>query len=263
MKKNYYFLATAVPPVQFGMQPEMDFEELQWLMQLNLSKEDAAKVEVVRRYYDIQNIRAFWKGDKLDPHGSLNEVDLEESLLEEENLPDYVFDFMRRYDSSENRLEHFPELIAAFFREESVHATGLLKEYLTFERDLRLVLTGYRAKQLGRDLAQELQYEDPDEDLVAQILAQKDAKGFVFPNGFQDLQQLLETHMNDPLGMHKALSEYRIKKLESFAGVELFSVDRILGYMLRLILAEKWIGLDKKVGLEVADRALSAYKNVE
>lgn len=254
--KNYYFVATALPPLQFGVTPEMNFEEFTWLLKMNLTPEDYKSTQVIRRYYDIQNIRSFWKGEELDPRGNLNEVDLEEALLSREGLPEYVYDFIDRYDSNESRLQNFPALVAAYFQEESKEAEGLLREYLEFERGWRLVLVGFRAKQLGKDLATELQFEDPQDDLVVQILAQKDAKTFVPPDGYQDLQPIFEAHVNDPLGLHMALCEYRYKKLESFAGIDLFSLDRILGYMARLILIEKWIELDKKKGLDIADKVL-------
>jgi hypothetical protein len=256
MKKNYYFVATALTPLQFGVQPEMSFEEFQRLLEINLTPSDYAKTQTIRRYYDIENIRAFWKGEEIDPRGSLYEIELEEALLSRDGLPGYVYDFIDAYDSKEKRLEHFASLITSFFREESKNADGLLKEYLQFERNWRLVLLGFRAKKLGKDLVSALQFEDPEDDLVAQILAQKDAKSFVAPEGYEDLQSIFETNADDPMELHIALNQYRYRKVEEMAGVELFSIDRILGYMVRLIIVEKTIELDKKKGLEIMDKVM-------
>lgn len=255
--KNYYFVATALPPLQFGMPPEMSFQELDELLKLNLTPSDYALFIAMRRYYDILNIRAFWKGEELDPYGNLNESDLEESLLSREGLPEYVYEFLDSHEAKEQRLRYFPALIAAYFREEIAKSKGFLFDYLTFERAWRLVLTGARAKRLGKDIAEELQFEDSDDDLVAQIIAQKDAKSFVAPDGFQDLQVIFDTHDKDPLALHQALSEYRSRVLSAMPGVDLFSINRILSYAARLILAEKWISLDRKKGLEIADQVLA------
>ncbi|MBA3957628.1 MAG: DUF2764 family protein [Parachlamydiaceae bacterium] len=257
IKKNYYFVATALPPLQIGVPPEISFEEFETLLQDNLTANDDDKTEVIRRFYDIQNIRAFWKNESLDPRGGLNEIELETALLDQAGFPTYVFDFLNRYDSTKSRLEHFPELVSTYFTAEQKHATGFLQDYLRFEREWRLVFTAFRAKQLGRDLTKELQYEDPDEDLVAQILAQKDSKTFIPPNGFQELQPLFEEHSDDPLALYKALCEYRFSKVEEMLDIDLFSIDRLLGYMVQLIIVEKWFELDKQKGTEIVNQIVT------
>jgi hypothetical protein len=260
MKKSYYFLATILPPIVLGEVPEMSFSEFTHLLQVNLSPKDLEKANVIRRFYDIQNIRAFWKKEELDPRGNFDGIELEEALLAREGFPEYVYDFLDRYDNTSNRLEHFPGLLADYYNHEIPAATGFLKEYLTFERDWRLVLTGFRAKQLGRDLAAELQFEDPNDDLVAQILAQKDSPSFVPPDGYEDLKPFFEQYGNQPLELYQALCEYRFRRIESMLEMDLFSIDRILGYMAELITAEKWIELDQQKGKEIANRVLKEEK---
>lgn len=258
---NYYFLALALPALQIGVDPDITFREFEELIKLNLSARDYAKTEVIRRFYDIQNIRAYWKKEPFDPRGALNSGQLEEALLSRTSLPEYVFAFLDTHDLLKERLDHFSALIAAFFNQEIRHSSGFLKRYLSFEREWRLVLTGFRAKRLGRDLLLEMQYEDPYDDFSAQILAQKDAKSYIPPDEFEDLALLFEEHQDNPLALHKAICEYRFQKIEEMLGVDMFSIDRILGYMAQLILAEKWIELDAKEGVKVLDQILeNAHK---
>lgn len=252
----YYFLATALPALQLGIPPEIDFYEFQNLLVDNLSEEDYAKSQVIRRFYDIQNIRSFWKGEPLDPWGNLVEVELEEALLEHNHLPQYVFEFLEHYTTLESRLHNFPELVTTYFRAENLLTTGFLKNYLLFEREWRLVLAGFRAKQLGRDLLVEMQFEDPDDDFVAQIIAQKDSKDYIPPDQYLELKPLFETYKDDPLALHQALCEYRFKMIEEMLGVDVFSIDFILGYMAQLIIIEKWQSLDRKKGLAFANQIL-------
>lgn len=240
---NYYFLATALPPLQLGISPELSFEEFQDLLKDNLSAHDYEQTEVIRRFYDIQNIRAFWKKEPLDPRGNLNEVELEEALLAREGFPDYVYEFLDLYESTSKRLEHFPALLGSFFKSEEKQAVGFLKEYLRFEREWRLVFTGLRAKELGRECVVELQFEDPNDDLVAQILAQKDSKTFISPEGYEQLTTLFEENVSAPVDLYKALCAYRFHRIEQMLAVDLFSLDRILGYMVQLIIIEEWVAI--------------------
>ncbi len=253
MKTNYYFLASLLPDLQIGYPPDLNFSILDQLMKNNLTKHDYALTLVFRRYYDILNIRSFWLEEELDSRGFYNEVDLEESLVTRLGLPEYVYSFMEKYDHKESRLKHFPALITDYFKEESEAAEGFLKKYLIFERELRIVLTGFRAKQLNRDVVSELQYEDPQDEIVAQVIAQKDSKTYEPPGRYEDTKALFELHYKEPLEIYQALCEYRFQKIDQMLEIELFSIDRVLAYLAQLIIVEKWLKLDRKKGLEVID----------
>ena len=253
MRTNYYFLAPALPELHIGYPPDINSLTLDAFMKVNLTKEDYELTEVVRRYFDIQNIRSFWLEEELDPRGVYNEVDLEESLVTRLGLPEYVYAFMEKYESKESRLKHFPALVSAYYTNESERAEGFLKQYLAFERELRIVFTGFRAKRLQRDLLEELQYEDPHDEIVVQVLAQKDSKTYEPPARYSDTKALFEQHYDEPLELYQALCEYRFQKIEEMYEIDMFSIGRILAYLAQLIIVERWLELDKKKGLEVID----------
>lgn len=115
------------------------------------------------------------------------------------------------------------------------------------------MLMAFRAKKLGRDVAYELQFEDPYNDFVAQILAQKDSKAYEPPEKYSDLKALFEEHYDAPLQLHQALFEYQFQLLDNWVGFDQFSIDRILAYTVQLILVEKWLELDKKKGMEIVE----------
>ncbi len=253
---QYFFTTSCLPPLRIGESPEMTFEELEILLYDNLLPGDYEQTQILKRYYDILNIRAFWKGEPLDSHGNLNENDLEEAVIDQVGLPTYVLMFLDNYKTKEERLSHFPLLISNFFKWEVKRANPFLKEYLNFERDLQLVLVGFRVKKLKRNLEKELQFEDPNDDLIAQILAQKDAPLFEPPDGFEDLKALFETYESVPIKLYQALCEYRFEKINAMMGTDVFSFSKILGFMAQLIIVEKWMELDEKKGLRMIDDIL-------
>lgn len=254
MSHQYYFVGTSLPTLTIGEEPEISWERLQRLLKDNLTSKDYTQTLVLRRYFDILNLRGLLKNEPLDPFGNLDRNDLEETLLGQTGLlPAYVMAYLEKYESKEDRIYHFPELIAAFFREEVDDSMGFLKRYLEFERNLRLVLTAYRAKELGRDMAKELQFEDPDEDIIVQLLSQKDSKTFEPPEDFLDLKPILDENYSSPLALHKALNEYRFKKLDEMGGLDVFSLDRILAYLASFFIVKKWMALDKEQGLQIVE----------
>jgi hypothetical protein len=251
---QYYFIGTILPNLTLDSAPEINFVSLDNLLRDNLSQEDYEKTKVIRRFFDILNLRALWIGQEIDPRGELNANELEEAMINSSGLPDYIFEFLARYHTVGERIHHFPALLANFFRHANQEKDPFLKKYFTFERELRLVLTAYRAKKIGRDLSIELQYEDPEEILIAELLEHKDDKVFEIPEKFEDLKSILDKNEDDPMALERALDEYRFNYIDQLVDMaDVFSIDRILAYMAQLTVVEKWFGLDKKAGLKIVD----------
>jgi hypothetical protein len=250
---QYYFLSTILPPLELGLPPELNFDEFLTLLEDNLTSKDKAKADLIRSLYDIYNLRALWKGEPPDHWGNLDRNALEEAVLTNEgSLPNYVFDFLKTYEHLDERLKYFPLLLATYFEETFKTNKGFLRVYAQFERNLRLTLMAYRAKQLGRDLSIELQMHNPEENIIAQLLAQKTAKTFEPPTGFEELKSILNENVS-PFALQKTLLEYRFNKLEEFVGLDIFSIDWILLYLVEYIIIDKWMKLDKKMGIEMVD----------
>lgn len=253
---NYYFVGTLLPDLHIEEKPEIGFTEFDRLLHENLSVNDYAKAITFRTYYDILNIRAYWKGEEFDPAGNLDSSDMEEALITRSVFPNYVFEFIDKYENNEERIRHFPLLMSTFFKNEIANATGVFKKFLIIERELRLILVAFRAKVLGRDVVKELQYEDPEDEFVAQIIAQKDSSDYEPPEKYEEMTTLFKRYYDDPIAFQKAYYQYRFQKINELVDVDSFSMDRLLAYMVKLIIVEKWLHLDKKKGLEIVDSML-------
>ena len=186
---NYYFLAASLPPIALGEKPDLSFDELVSRLAINLEPNDWQKTVVFRRWIDLNNIRALFLEDAIDPRGNLSEKELDQALLLQDGLPDYVFDFLDKFESVQEKLRFFPGVLAAYFREETPLQRDFLKRYLEFERGWRLVMVGIKAKELGRDLTEELQFEDSKDSLVIDLLSQKDASAYEPPPEFVSLKE--------------------------------------------------------------------------
>ena len=252
---NYYFLSSYLPELHLGAPPELKFDELMHLLKDNLTEGDYAKVMVIRRFYDIENLRALWKGEEIDKWGILDPNELEDALLTNSDFVErnFIDEFLLKFNSVEQRLAHFPKLVSGYYADELSRAKGFLFDYLTFEREWRLVLTAFRAKQLKRDILKELQWEDPEDLMCAQIIAQKDSPRYEAPFEYSDLKTLFEEHYREPFDLYQALCRYRFEKINELAGFEPFSLDGILAYVAKFIIVDKWLDLNRKKGLQIVD----------
>ncbi len=254
--KKYYFLASLLPLLKMGQLPEIPFWEFKELCKQNLTDGDKEKAAVIRRYVDLQNLRPFWQNKDLDPHGNYDAKEMEEHLLLEEGFPDYVFEFLRERETLEQRLKDFPFLLVQFFSEEIEKADHFLKEYLTFERNWRLILVAIRSKLYKRDLMEELQYEDPSDDLVIYLIAQKDAPEFSAPEGYENLEELFNEFKTEPLKLLWELSQWRLQQILDLPQRGTFSIDRILCYLAQLIIIENWMKLNQEQGIDVVENIM-------
>lgn len=250
---QYYFPASALPSLDLNIPPEISFEELMILFEENLTQEDLEKVRVLRRYYDVQNVRNMLLHEPFSNYGNLNQQQMEEALNGVSTLPSYFYDFLEKYPSPEERLKNFSSLLAGYYNNEIPKSEGFLRKYLQFDREWRLVFTAMRAKKLGRDLLRELQFEDPLDSMVAELLVQKESSSIDPPDQYSDLKNIYDEYADSPLGLMQAMLAWRFGKLNDFLGVDLFSIDRLLGYFLQLIALEKWYVLDNKNGLKFVD----------
>ena len=245
---NYYFLAASFPPLVLGEKPDITFDELTARLAINLTKKDFEQTVVFRRFLDLSNIRALFLEDAIDSRGNLNEKELDQALLLQDGLPEYAFDFLGRFETAAEKLRFFSGLISTYFNEEILRQKGFLKSYLEFERSWRLVLLALRAKQLGRDVIAELQFEDLTDPLVLGILAQKDAPSYDPPIEFADLKEKYLSCGPDPWLQFKTMAEWRFHRIEELVEKPLFSIDWILSYMARLLIVEQWHDLDHAKG---------------
>ncbi len=248
---KYYFLASLLPDITLEEKPEIPFPELMHLCAANLTLADREKAAVIRRYVDIENLRLFWQGAKPDIHGSYDEKQIETNLLLEEGYPDYVFEFLHTHESTKERLEHFSGLFVSFFEKEIPKASGFLKNFLIFEHSRRLIMAAVRAEAYQKDLIEELRFEDPHDETVALLIAQKDAGYFVFPEEFEKLGKIYREFHREPLKLFREYSEWKLSAVKKLSEGDAFSIDAVLCYLARLIIAEDWMLLNAEEGSQV------------
>jgi len=251
---RYYFLLSSLPELSLGGQADITFEQFKTMLELNLTPQDLSQARLFLSLIDLRNIRALWLKEPLDPRGSLNEKELDEALLVQDFLPPFVFDFLDRYESVKDRLHYSSFLFFHFFTYVSEEHSGFLQAYFQQEREIRLVLAALRAKKTHRDIAYELQFEDPTDPLVAHILAQKDMEEYEPPREFEKLKLIFKENYLAPRKLALAFLEWRFAMIvELEERFPFFSIDRVLGYMARLYAYENWNSLDEAQGRAFVD----------
>ena len=246
---RYYFAVNAFPTLAIGLKPEISYSEVRSMLELNLKPEDWKQVVFFQRLSDLRNIRALWLKEPLNGRGNFSEKELEEELLVGDLLPQFISDFLDRYETPTDRLRYFSYLYAAFYLESIEQSQGFLKSYFQFEREVRLILTALRSRSSGRDLSRELQFEDFSDPLVALLLAQKEGDPVV-PQEYEELKIAFLENRSEPRKLQRAILEFRFSRIEELEAdaVMPFGMEQILGYLARLDIVEEWETFDKNLG---------------
>ena len=248
---NYFFLAPSLHPLQIGEWPDLSFDELITRLEINLTDDDFEKTRSIRRYIDFLNMRALFLKQPIDHRGNLNEKELDDAILTQSDLPDYVFAFLKRYESNLERIQNLSFLLSSFFTEEIRRQEGFLHRYFTFEWEWRLVLTALRAIQMKRDVAEELKFEDSTDPFVADILAQRDSQHYIPPPKYFDLVERHHACGPDPWQQYETFAKWRFDRIGSLAQGPLFSVDWVFAYLAQHLLVEDGVRLNMEKGEEI------------
>lgn len=220
------------------------------LFQKNLSADDFQQVKAIRTFIDLKNVRQLLASEPLDLRGNLTEKELDEALVNQEGLPEYLFDFLEEFKTKEEQLRHFSKVLLTFFKAMEKKYKGFLRRYFRFEREWRVIMAGYRAKKLRVDPAIELQYEDLADPLVAQVLAQKDVPFFEFPFEYHALGEKLKDVGKNPLDQYMLMASFRFERIGEEIQDHPFSLNYFLGYFVQLMIVEDLRALDENRGNE-------------
>jgi hypothetical protein len=244
-----YFLGSILPPLRVGDEPPLLFDELMMLYRDNLSRSELEKIEKIRLYIDLKNIQKLLKNQPIDSRGTLSEKELDEAIVNQEGLPDYLFDFFEEFQEVSDQLRNYSKVLITYFKEMKKKCRGFLKDYFCFEREWRILLAGYRAKKLGVDLMKELQYEDFHDPFVAEVIAQKDAPFFEFPFEYMQLGEKLK-EAKSPEEEYYLMAEFRFQWVKEKVQDDPFSISYLLGYLVQLMIVEDDFAQSKEKGSE-------------
>jgi hypothetical protein len=253
---KYYFVITALPKLSLNQRLDLTFDEVIRLFDLNLSKKDLNKIVAFRTFIDILNLKKNWKDKEIDIRGNLNKNELNDQLLIQDLLYDFVFEYLQKYDSTEIRLKNFSFLTSNFFKTVIKESTGFLKNYFSFIRNYRLILTALRCKTLNRDIAFELQFEDQFDDLTMYLLAQKDMDDIMVPSDFEELKKIYLKNKSDVKKMHLSLLEYKLNEIDNLLDKNPFTIDEILAYFSKFLIIQDYQNLSLEKGKEKLEQII-------
>ncbi|MCH9621573.1 MAG: hypothetical protein S4CHLAM20_09970 [Chlamydiia bacterium] len=245
------YTSASLPILSFNSAPPISLKSFYDLLQLNLGKSAKEKIKSIRRVIDVKNILSFQTGIGFDVKGNFLESGLRLALSNCEYLPDYIFEFLDQYVDEVEMIKNFPRLYAMFFEEE-IAKGGIIAEFLTFEKNVNLLLFGFNAKKHSFDVESYLQYEDLTDPIVTQVALQcKNSGPFIFPFEYKLLEEKILDSGADPMKQYLAVASYRFNFYKEIVDNSSGSFRSICAYMMCLWILDEKSSLDEIKGRKI------------
>lgn len=271
MKRNYYCLISGLPEWKWDdRKPSHTVESFRELLATELHADDMKLVETLYLPYDHANIlnKLYKKEAPLDTRGkySADEVDMLASPLVNDiepkpAAPKYLSVFLNNYFEAENkpdRIQAEKMLAEGWFDLLEKSKNKFLVFYAGFEKLTRNIFTAMLGQKYDTPVADMLVGESE----IIEVLRKSRARDFGLSAEVEFMSQLLQIFEIDNLQEREIRFDlFRWNIYDENTFFNYFSIEKILSFIIKLQILERWNALDDKQGRELFERLIAEMQN--
>lgn len=268
---KYYCLIAGLPDIQLDDSKGVPtMEVLKAEIEDQLSEEDIKLLHLVYAKYDNQNLLFYLqnKDAELNPLGSLNSDDWKEltDLMEEYEQPKdrrllpYIQKFYGLYKNESFSFEgvsHEDYLSGLYYEHAMQSNNQFLHDWFEFNLNINNILTAIACRKYGFDT----QLFIVGNNETAQILRKSNARDFGLTGIFDQLDAVIKiSEEANLLTREKLIDELKWNWLEEHTFFDYFTIERVLSFVLRCELINRWKPLSQEKGTQVFRGLLDTLK---
>lgn len=258
-KRNYYYLVAGLQDISLDIhkliQDQLAFRET---LKTEVHPKDFKLVEKLFLPYDNANLlKLLEKSDKpLSEKGNFSQEVLEENIKEPATLPEYMNQFISAF---KNKEPIFPdlspenELTTLFFQEMEKEENDFLRDWFRFDLTIRNVMTALAARKHKVDYENQIIGTGDRPEAIRK----SHARDFGLSAEVDYLEELMNlSRTEDIQEREKAIDEFKWNYLDEATFFEYFTIERILAFLIKLGMVERWLAIDKDHGNELFKKLL-------
>ncbi len=271
MAKEYQYLISGLPEVQFeDNKLSLTSNDLRDILKEELSKSDYKLIEALFLEYDNQNLLniLFDRNKDFNNLGNYQQKDFETALGEYKGegefttrkLENYFYEIIQEFLEAEekNFLDFEKKITKSYYEYISSLKNIYLKDYLMLKKDIKNILIAIQAKKYNLAFTDEIMGEDQ----VAEAIKNSNAKDFGIGDEYEFIDEIISiSSTTNLMEREKKLDKYLWNYLEVNSFFHYFDIERVITYLLGLMMVERWIKLDPVRGKEEFKDILSALAN--
>jgi len=266
-KQNYYCLIAGLPDIIIdgNKVPETSLEFKNELAR-QLSTFDYNLAELLFLHYDNKNLLNLLleQDQKFINHGNYTEDYLEDQIKEPSNIVDYmkqlIFSFKAETSGNSNLISE-NKLQSLYYEYALQVNNNFLKQWFKFDRDMKNIFTAINCRKYGYDTEKQL-IPVKHEDEVYETLIKSHPKAELLADEVpyvDKILQIAESEMNIS-EKEKALDNIKWEFLDDHTFFNYFTIEKILSFIIKLNIVERWLELDNETGKALFERLINDIK---
>jgi len=266
LKKNYYCLIAGLPElmaddkkIPFALR---DFKEG---LKIYLSEEDFQLVELFFLYEDNKTLLSLISKKELKESATSNfsSAFIEDQLKEPETLPSYMCEFIEIINSETKKYNVSTENeLAWLFYDYLLNVKNdFVRSWFEFDMNIKNLTAGLNCKKYNLDVEREI----VGENNFSQAIRTSNVKDFGLSVDYNYVEKVISLlDKDDLIEKERGLDFLKWDFLDEKTTFEYFSIEKVLSFLIKLMIIERWSKLDnesgKKVFHELVERLRASFE---
>lgn len=265
MKRNYYCLVAGLQDIAMDSH-KLSAGQIEFRQELinELHPDDLKTIELLFLPNDNQNlINLLQETEKpWDEKGNYTIETLQENIKEPTGeLPSYINEFILAYKNDEPfhaQVSWENQLTTLFYDYILNYKNRFLADWFRFERNLNNLLAALVCRKY--DIPYEFQIIGTDE--ISDTIRKSHARDFGLSAEIPYLDDVLNTIKLDKVQeREKDADRLKWEFLDEHSFFEYFTVEKIMTFIIKLGIVERWLTLDKDYGKEMFNKLINELKS--
>lgn len=266
-KKNYYCLVAGLPDLIFqDIRSGLNTIYFQKELKEQLTAKDYSLIQILFNEIDNQNLlNLLFKCEiPFQQPGSFSQSELEKEIQAPHNIPVYMKDYIlyfRKLESKDYSLEHENQLYRKFYEYVLKTNNQFLISWYNTQLNLKNLLAFLNCRKFNYSLENHL-IQIPSNSSFNEMLTQRNIRLEMLEEEFPlagELFRIFESG-KELLDTEKAIDKLRWNYLDDATFFYYFSIEKIVSYVCKLLISERWKKIDAQTGTVFFNRLLKEIK---
>lgn len=263
VKRNYYCLVAGLQDIELDTHKlHFNQKDLKEYLKEEIHEDEYPLIEKLYLPHDNYNlINLLQKSDKpFNEKGNFSAEELETQIKDQSDLPSYMIRFIEAFTQKDPvypELSPENELSTLFYEEMLSDDNEFTRWWYEMEMNIRNILAGLNCRKYSLNPEHHV-IGDND---VANNIRKSHSKDFALGSLLDYTDKIIEIGRNDDIQNRElAFDKFKWDQLEEYTFFEYFTVERVMAFVLKTSMIERWISIDKEEGREMFKKLIEELK---
>lgn len=232
-----------------------------------LTKTDLELAKTLYLAYDNKNLLniLFEQNKSFNLLGNYKKDFLENQITEPVNIPNYMIRFIKwakNQETNEINLQIENKLHSLYFEQIITTGNNFLNQWFKFELNTKNILTAFNCVQFNYSIEKHL-IQVTQNNTMYSLLLNKHLKPELFEEDLPFAHQIFRiAELNiSPEEREKVIDKIKWDYLDEQTFFHYFTVEKILSYIIKIGIIERWMKLDAETGKALLDKLINELKH--